>query len=60
MNFIDHHYDYERVLRSASQFAGPLRCNSPAPTITASKFTISYVELTTPDEVSPDWWSVVT
>merc|ERR1719244_446664 len=39
--------------KSSFKFADDLECNQPAPKILASKFTISYVELTTPDEHIP-------
>ena len=39
--------------KTSFKFAGELECNKPAPPIIASKFKISYVTLTTPDEHIP-------
>ena len=39
--------------KTSFKFTGELECNKPAPPIVASKFRISYVTLTTPDEHIP-------
>ena len=39
--------------KTSFKFAGELECNKPAPPIIASKFKISYITLTTPDEHIP-------
>ena len=39
--------------KTSFKFSDELRCNSPAPTITASKFVVKFTPLITPDEHIP-------
>jgi len=44
---------YGGQYRSSFKFSGELQCSQPAPNITASKFSLSYVRLNTPDQHIP-------
>ena len=44
---------YGGQYRASFKFSGGLQCGRPAPNITASQFSLSYVRLTTPEEHIP-------